>query len=154
MASIKDLISSLKKTKDKAISDNEGWFRGGKFTPGRQIVDSYKQSPGFTVGPAFIPNLTNEKVRNVYSSVNTPEKQAKFNEAPVKNFAQGLNSFAMNNYVAPMTQVPYNLKEAFGGEQKPLIQRGIHGLSAVGGMMPGIDDTAYAIWNTAKGIKA
>lgn len=37
MASIKDLISSLKKTKDKAISDNEGWFREGKFTPKQQL---------------------------------------------------------------------------------------------------------------------
>ena len=37
MASIKDLISSLKKTKDKAISDNEGWFRGGKFTPQQNL---------------------------------------------------------------------------------------------------------------------
>jgi len=39
MASIKDLISRLKKLKKRVLEDQEGWFRGGKFTPVQHIKE-------------------------------------------------------------------------------------------------------------------
>jgi len=52
MATIKDLISRLKKLKEKTLQDQEGWFRGGRFTPIQHIKEYFTQ-PEYQGGRSF-----------------------------------------------------------------------------------------------------
>lgn len=86
----------------------------------------------------------------------TPNRQENFNrnvedilgeKTVPTTLAQGFNNW----FAAPLMQVPYNLKEAFGGEDKSTLSRIGHGAQAVFGLLPGVDDAVFAGYNALKG---
>ena len=86
----------------------------------------------------------------------TPERQQNFNrnvedilgkKSVPTTIAQGFNNW----FSAPLMQVPYNIKEAVGGEDKSKLARVGHGAQALFGLLPGIDDAAFAGYNALKG---
>lgn len=71
MSVIQSAISSIRRKADEILNDNQGWFRGGKFTPGQQIQTIQQQSaqqPLTSVGPFVVPNWRNEQGKDVYKS--------------------------------------------------------------------------------------
>ena len=110
---LKDLTSSvlgkLSTRAQEMFGDNEGFFRQGKFTPLQQYRDinaTYDKLPIKNIGPLTVPNVS-------FKQVSTPEKQQQFTSG--KDFG---TQFLTNRFVAPMAQIPYNIRETFGGEEK------------------------------------
>lgn len=167
-------LSLLDKAKQYFTSksqDNEGWLRQGKFTPVKQLtnigsglINEYKEQQRLKFGDTSgsfgnqlktsLPGQVEQKVKNIFSSLSTPEKQSQFNQIPVTNLSEGIRAHIKNNYIAPIAQVPYNLKQTFG-KDKTLLQRGAGALGTLGGtiaMIPDpIGDVAYPLYNYWKG---
>jgi len=125
-----------------AFNDNQGWFQQGKLNLRGGIQQTQQraaQNPFSSFAGVTIPNFKNPQIKSLYSSVNTPEKQAFFNQQPTNTFAQKLNSFAMNRYVAPITQVPMRAKQLFG-KQSTGGERLQGGLGVLGGTLAMIPD--------------
>jgi len=168
MSVIQSAISAVRKKADEILGDNQGWFRGGQFTPVQQI-NTISQNPTVQRVGSFLNRgmEANQAVGN--QIINTPNTV----KAGLSNYSENLKlvsnpntqpqvtegldpvrQFAINRFVAPMAQVPYNIKETFGGQDKNILQRGIHGLSAVAGLIPGVDDVLYAGYDYLKGVSA
>lgn len=86
----------------------------------------------------------------------TPDRQENFNRniedilgerSKATTLAQGFNNW----FSAPLMQVPYNVKETFGGEDKSTLSRIGHGAQAAFGLLPGVDDALFAGYNALKG---
>lgn len=86
----------------------------------------------------------------------TPDRQANLNrniedilgkKSIPTTIAQGANNWVG----APLAQVPYNIKEAVAGEDKSGWSRAGHGAQALFGLLPGVDDAAFAGYNSLKG---
>lgn len=80
-------------------------------------------------------------------ALSNPKTQTK-----VTNKTGPVGDYIANRLVAPILQVPYNIKEAFGGEKKPIGVRALHGAAAIGGAIPGIDDIIVSGFDYAKGV--
>jgi len=173
MASIKDLISSLKKTKDKAISDNEGWFRGGKFTPqqnlktwGNDISQRWQQQGGlkqFT--PASFFNTTSQGAsQNLIKPIFGQRTGEVFENTikyritdPIVNVPINAKNTATNavGIVSPYFNKKLSLGQKFGQSGTNAINTGISALQTMGGLSTfGPEDVAFAGWDMLKAKKA
>ncbi len=169
MASIKDLISSLKKTKDKAISDNEGWFRGGKFTPqqnlktwGNDISQRWQQQGGlkqFT--PASFFNTTSQGAsQNLIKPIFGQRTGEVFENTiknritdPIVNVPINAKNTATNavGIVSPYFNKKLSLGQKFGQSGTNAINTGISALQTMGGLSTfGPEDVAFAGWDMLK----
>lgn len=120
---------------------------------GQQIAQAYntwKSAPSnqltrsFFSGQLSNPIKQQQTVARLKQQANTTLPS--FIAKPVNTARTAL----INRTIAPLAQVPFNLKEAVGGSPKPLLQRGLHTLQAGAGLLPGIDDVAFAGYDTLK----
>lgn len=71
MSIVQSAISSIRKKADEILNDNQGWFRGGQFTPVQQIQSiqqQAKQSPITSIGGINLPNWQNPTGQDIYKS--------------------------------------------------------------------------------------
>jgi hypothetical protein len=157
--SILDVVNKVK----AGWQDDKGWIRQGKFStdqfrqslyqPVQQIKENFAKKPTINLGLTTIPNPANPQVRQMFSSVSTPEKQAQFNQKPVSNLIQGLNSYVTNRYVAPIAQIPYRTKQLITPGQR--LQGGLGLLGGTVAMIPDpIGDVALPAYDYLKGVSA
>ena len=163
----------LFRDRDASMPGNQvipGGFQGGV----ERVKQSFRQDPGQYSITRPISNVANRildqevggyQLRDQIKAYPqafmqnlpiTPDRQENFNRnvqdifgerTPVTTIAQGFNNW----FSAPLMQVPYNAREAIGGEDKSLLSRAGHGAQALFGLLPGIDDAAFAGYNALKG---
>ena len=88
---IQQAISSIRNKASEMFNDNEGWIRGGKFTPVQNYQDIQRvnqQAPIKQFGPLSIPNFQNPQVQQIYKLI-TPYAK-KFGEGFGESSAFGL----------------------------------------------------------------
>lgn len=71
MGVIQSSISAIRNKADQIFNDNQGWFRGGQFTPVQQvqsIQQQAKQSPVVSFGGINLPNWQNPTGQDMYKS--------------------------------------------------------------------------------------
>lgn len=65
---IQSAISSIRRKADEMLNDNQGWFRGGQFTPVQQLKENFTKAPTMSIGIAQVPNVFNPQVRQINSN--------------------------------------------------------------------------------------
>lgn len=134
-------------------------------TIGSKLFDTFKSQQEIKFGKTdggfkkqaetSLPGAIANKTKQVFGNLNTPEKLEAYNDLPVENFGQGVESFVKNNYVAPIAQIPYNINQIFGKEKTP-IERGMGALGTLGGVasiVPDPTDLIFPAVKYAEGVK-
>lgn len=105
MSVIQSAISSIRRKADEILNDNQGWFRGGKFTPGQQMQNSgvgrFVSSAAETVATPVVKSLANigalgaTGLGSIQMALNRPEAAGKsFDRAiAARQYAGTMGSF-------------------------------------------------------------
>lgn len=174
---LRDIAKKVGSYISSKTQDDEGFFRQGKFTPVQQtqqitqpiqkfaqpFINTFKdqQSIKFGTNPTtgklgdFNSSFVGQGVNNYKQNIkllSDPATQEQFtsNVGP-------LRQAAVNYTLAPIAQIPYNIKQAFN-KDKTGVERGLSGLNAALGVaqfipgFTGVDDLIMAGVGGVKGI--